>query len=50
MEEIFQFIKKALTHNVCDTCGFTKNKVFVTEFFTEAGFIQCEKCINQLEQ
>jgi hypothetical protein len=39
-------VKKALTHNRCDGCGFTKDEVYVTEYFTEAGFIECMKCYN----
>ena len=39
-------VKKALRHNRCDSCGFTKDEVYVTEHFTEAGFIECMKCYN----
>mgnify|MGYP001014739004 CR=1 FL=1 len=39
-------IKKALTQNRCDNCGFTKDEVYVTEHFTEGGFIECMKCYN----
>jgi hypothetical protein len=46
MTSIFCFFKKILTHNYCDTCGFTRDKVHVTENFNEAGFIQCTKCIK----
>lgn len=46
MRDIIRFIKKVITHNHCDTCGFTKDEVFVVEFFAEAGLIQCEKCYN----
>lgn len=46
MKGIIEFIKKAITHNHCDSCGFTKDEVFVAEFFAEAGLIQCEKCYN----
>jgi ribosomal protein L37AE/L43A len=45
MNKILQFIKKLYTYNHCDTCGFTKDSVYVTEYFLEAGIIQCEKCI-----
>jgi len=41
---VFSFFKKVFTHNYCDTCGFTKDKVYVTEICTEAGIIQCGKC------
>lgn len=41
------FIKKVFTHNRCDTCGFTKDEVYVTEYFMEAGIIQCVKCIEK---
>ena len=40
-------VKKALTHNRCDSCGFTKDEVCVTEYFTEAGYIECEKCYDE---
>jgi hypothetical protein len=39
-------VKKALTQNRCDNCGFTKDEVYVTEHFIEAGFIECMKCYN----
>ena len=35
------------THNYCDTCGYTKEKVFVTEIWMEAGLIQCVNCYNK---
>ena len=41
---VFSFFKKVFTYNYCDTCGFTKDKVYVTEICTESGIIQCEKC------
>ena len=44
MKKIFEFFKKIWTHNRCDTCGFTKDKVYVTEYYMEAGLIQCMKC------
>lgn len=44
---VFYFFKKRFTHNYCDTCGFTKENVYVTEFCTEAGIIQCDKCSGQ---
>ncbi len=44
---IFTFFKKMFTHNYCDTCGFTKDNVYVTKYFTEAGFIQCNKCYSR---
>lgn len=44
---VFNFFKKAFTHNYCDTCGFTKDNVYVTEYFAEAGIIQCDKCSGQ---
>lgn len=47
MKKIFQFIKKIFTHNHCDTCGFTKKEVYTTEIYLEAGFRQCEDCINK---
>ena len=50
MRKIFSFIKKLFTHNRCDNCGFTKDKVYVTEYYTEAGLIQCMKCYNELNK
>ena len=44
MKKIIEFIKKWFTHNRCDTCGFTKYKVYLIELYSEAGLIQCEKC------
>jgi hypothetical protein len=44
---VFSFFKKVFTHNYCDTCGFTKDKVYVTEICMEAGIIQCDKCSGQ---
>ena len=40
-------VKKKFTHNRCDGCGFTKDDVYVTQYFTEAGYIECEKCYNE---
>ena len=37
---VFNFFKKVFTHNYCDTCGFTKDNVYVTEYCMEAGIIQ----------
>lgn len=47
MKKFFKLIVKALTHNRCDTCGFTKDEVYVTEFFMESGWRQCNKCIEK---
>jgi hypothetical protein len=47
MNLIFDFIKKVFTHNRCDGCGFTKDDVYVTEYFAEAGYIECKKCYNK---
>jgi len=44
---VFSFFKKVFNHNYCDTCGFTKDKVYVTEICMEAGIIQCDKCSGQ---
>jgi len=44
---VFSFFKKMFTHNYCDICGFTKDKVYLTEICMEAGIIQCDKCIVQ---
>jgi len=46
MKKILQHLKKMFTHNYCDTCGYTQDNVYVVEHYTEAGLIQCEKCIN----
>ena len=43
---VLDIVKKALTQNICDNCGFTKDEVYVTEHFTEGGFIECMKCYN----
>jgi hypothetical protein len=44
---VLKFIIKMFTHNYCDTCGFTKRDVFITEHFIEAGLIQCNKCFSE---
>lgn len=46
MNKLWNLLVKMLTHNLCDTCGFTKEEVFLTKYFTEAGFFQCDKCIK----
>ncbi len=35
------------THNYCDSCGFTKDTVYLTELYMEGGFKQCQKCIDK---
>ena len=40
-------VKKALTHNRCDSCGFTKEQVYLTELFTESGLIVCKPCYDK---
>ena len=47
MKKLISFFKKTFTHNRCDTCGFTKDEVYVTEYYSEAGLIQCMKCYNK---
>ena len=47
MKRIFNLIKKVLTHNYCDTCGFTKDEVFLIELYSESGLLQCEKCYKK---
>ena len=47
MKRFISWIVKIFTHNLCDTCGFTKEQVFVTELYMEAGLIQCQKCIDK---
>jgi hypothetical protein len=42
--KLFSFLR----YNRCDSCGLTKDRVAVTEFFAESGFIQCQKCIKKL--
>jgi hypothetical protein len=44
---VLSFFKKVFTHNFCDTCGFTKDKAYVTEICMEGGIIQCDKCSGQ---
>ena len=39
-------VKKALTKNRCDNCGFTKDEVYTTILFTESGYRECMKCYN----
>ena len=46
----FNFLKKIFTYNYCDTCGFTEDKVYITEICMEAGIIQCDKCIIATSQ
>lgn len=46
-KNIQTFFKMILTHNRCDTCGFTKDKTFVTEHYMESGLVQCQKCIDE---
>ena len=46
MSKVFEFLKKIFTHNYCDTCRFTKDKVYLTEYYTESGLIQCKKCFK----
>jgi len=43
----WSYITKPFTHHYCDTCGFTKDEVFITEYFMESGFRQCRKCIDK---
>jgi len=38
-------LRKPFTQNYCDSCGFTQDRVFVTEYFTEGGLLQCDTCI-----
>lgn len=47
MKQIISFLKKLFTHNKCDSCGFTKDEVFVVELYCESGLIQCKKCYNK---
>jgi len=48
MKHIISFLKKLFTHNKCDTCGFTKEEVYLTELYVEVGLIQCKKCYNEI--
>ena len=50
MKKIIEFIKKWFTHKRCDTCGFTKDKVYLVEMYLESGLIQCEKCYNNYNE
>lgn len=45
--KVIECIIKLFTHNRCDTCGFTKDDVYVSELYMEAGLIQCNKCIEK---
>ncbi|MCF8494763.1 MAG: hypothetical protein K9G65_05180 [Rickettsiaceae bacterium] len=47
MKKVFKFLKKVFTNHWCDSCGFTKDDVYVTEFYAEAGHIECKKCYNK---
>ena len=49
-KKIKQLFINIFTKNYCDTCGFTNEKVFVTEYFCEGGLIQCNKCIDNTKQ
>lgn len=49
MQNIFSFIKKLFTHNRCDDCGFTQDNVYITEYYSEGGLIQCMKCYKSEE-
>jgi len=44
IQTAIDWLKKVFTQNYCDTCGFTKDKVYVTEILIEGGIIQCDKC------
>jgi len=39
-----KLIIKIFTHNYCDTCGFTKRDVFISD-----DLIQCNKCFSKYE-
>ncbi len=39
------YLPKFLTHNYCDSCGWTKNELYVTKMFSEEGFVECSECI-----
>ena len=45
-----KMIIKIFTHNYCDTCGFTKRDVFITDNFADAGLIQCNKCFSKYKE
>jgi len=47
--KLIEWLKKLFTHNYCDTCGFTKDKVYVTEIGIEAGIIMCSKCFTNIK-
>ena len=44
---VWRYFTKPFTHKYCDTCGFTNDDVYVTEYFMESGFRQCQKCIDK---
>ena len=48
IKKIFKWIRMYITHNKCDTCGWTKDEVFLNGFHTRFNIIQCEKCYNKL--
>ena len=41
----FFWFTKFFTHNYCDSCGWTKNKIYTTKLFSEAGYLECSECI-----
>jgi hypothetical protein len=49
-KKLFKIFKKAFTHNRCDTCGLTKDEVYVTGIFGDGGIVQCQKCIDECER
>lgn len=45
--KLCDLIIKCFTHNLCDSCGFTKDQVFITEIHSETCTLKCQKCIDK---
>lgn len=45
--KLFELLKKVITHNYCDECGFTEDITYVHEYYSEGGWLLCEKCIEK---
>lgn len=40
---------RIMTHNYCDTCGWTEDEIYVTDDDLEGGLLQCKKCYYENE-
>lgn len=47
MKKILAYIIKILTHEYCDSCGYTKDEVYVTWVGAGGGICECQKCIDK---